>query len=240
VPTTDLLRPFPRQLILGHRGSPREAVENTLASFAAALSAGADGVELDVRRSRDGEPVVIHDDTLDRTMGVKGCVSRLHWSAVERLSGARVPSLAQAAAWARASGAWLNIELKSAGVEEAVVKLVGEAGIRDRTIVSSFQAESVRRVGEIDPIITRYFLAERWDQKARRMIDRADARGLCLRVDAATPEVLADLRARGVPVIVWTVNDPVVMTDLLHAGVAALITDDPSVAVRLRDELDRS
>ena len=63
--------PFPRPLILGHRGAPYDAPENTLASFARALEQGADGVELDVRRARDGVPVIIHDETLDRTSGAR-------------------------------------------------------------------------------------------------------------------------------------------------------------------------
>src|SRR5687768_8195818 len=111
--------PFPRPLILGHRGAPYDAPENTLASFARALEQGADGVELDVRRARDGVPVIIHDETLDRTSGARGRVADLDWPAIERLTTAGLPSLEQAAGWAAASGAWLNVEIKTPRVEAA-------------------------------------------------------------------------------------------------------------------------
>ena len=223
-----------RPLVLGHRGAPREVVENTLASFARALALGADGVELDVRRSRDGRAVVIHDNDLRRTMNVAGRISSLHWGSIQRLSGARVPSLDQVTAWAAASGAWLNIELKSAGIEPAVLEEVERTGVGERTILSSFDAEVVRRLGELDPSITRYFLTERWNAAARRALGRAGAHGVCLRVDAATPNNLHAIRDLGLPVIVWTVNAPATMRSLFEKGVAAIITDDPAAGAEAR------
>lgn len=223
----------PGGLILGHRGSPREAVENTLESFAAALSAGADGVELDVRESRDGIPVVIHDDTLGRTMDVRGRVSALHWGAIARVTGARVPSLAQAVAWAAAAGAWLNIELKSKGVEEQVLQMVSTAGLRERTIISSFDQHIVRRVRDLDPELPCYFLTEHWNARARRSMTASGADGLCLHVDAATQDVVASIAEEGIPLVVWTVNEAEVMEMLLSAGVT-IITDLPRLAAGIR------
>ncbi len=226
-----------RPLVLGHRGSPHEEVENTLASFARAVAHGADGVELDVRRTRDGRAVVIHDNDLRRTMGVSGRVSSLYLEAIQRLSGARVPSLEQVTAWAAASGAWLNIELKSAGVEASVLDEVYRTGIARRTIISSFDAQTVRRVGELDDEITRYFLTERWDPPAVRAFERSRARGVCLRVDAATTANLGAVRDLDLPVIVWTVNDADRIRALLDGGVSGIITDHPAAGVRVRNEL---
>src|SRR5688572_9302031 len=112
-----MLRHGPRPLILGHRGARHESLENTLASFSVALEQGADGVELDVRAARDGVPMVIHDESLDRTHEVPGRVAALDSGALMRLTNARLPTLEQTVAWAASSGAWLNIELKVAGVE---------------------------------------------------------------------------------------------------------------------------
>src|SRR5690606_37488045 len=107
--------PFPRALVLGHRGSPLRAPENSLRSFALALEAGADGVELDVQRSADGVPVVIHDPTLERTGHGEGPVAARTWEELSRLTGGGEPirSLRQAADWAAATGAWLNVEIKA-------------------------------------------------------------------------------------------------------------------------------
>ena len=109
---------FPdRPLVLGHRGSPARAPENTLLAFRLALEEGADGVELDVQPAGDGAPVVIHDASLERTTDSTGRIAGLTWEAVAaaRSRGEPVPRLEQAAAWAAESGAWLNVEIKSPG-----------------------------------------------------------------------------------------------------------------------------
>lgn len=228
-------RGFSRPLILGHRGSPRQFLENTLRSFDVAVRSGADGVELDVRSARDGVPVVLHDDSLERVMGVLGLVSELAWAAVQKLSEARVPSFEQVAAWAAASGAWLNVEMKSGGIEDAVLRRIHEFGIADRVVVSSFDDAIVRRVGELDDGIRRYFLTERWDDRALRSVADAGAAGVCLRDDGATERALADLRDRGLPVIVWTVNEARRVMELLEAGAAGVISDLPGMAAAQRD-----
>jgi glycerophosphoryl diester phosphodiesterase len=232
-----MIPPFPRQLVLGHRGSPREATENTLRSFALALRGGADGVELDVRPSLDGVPVVIHDDSLRRTMAVGGRVSRLHWPAIERVTQGATPSLAQAVAWAAATGAWLNVEIKAPGVEHSVLDLIVKTGVESRVVISSFHVSVVQRVGTLDPGIARYLLAERWDADATRAVERAGAAGVCLRLDAADDSTLDDLRRRNLPVIAWTVNDSDEVRRLLLRGVAAIISDLPAMAAGIRDEI---
>ena len=230
------MQPFPRQLILGHRGSPHVALENTLRSFAIAYESGADGVELDVQRSRDGTPVVIHDDSLDRTMGVRGKLAALPWPAIERLTEARVPSLHQTAAWAAASGAWLNVEIKDFDLEAAVMREIEAVGITDRVIVSTFESSILRRVGLVNDSVRRFLLITRWDARAMQVVRETDADGVCLRLDAATGTVLDDLRNRSLPVIVWTVNEVAEIRRLLDAGVAGLISDQPELAARVRSQ----
>ncbi len=229
------MSPFPRPLILGHRGSPLEATENTLESLGRALLAGADGVELDVQRSSDGVPVVIHDDSLERLWGSQRLVSKLTWPAIERLHAARIPSFEQAAGWAAASGAWLNVELKAAGVEREVLALIDHFGILERTFISSFDAEIVRDVGEVDDGILRFFLTESWDARAMAMFERSGASGICLGNEMATDENLDDLRQRDLPVVVWTVNDAARVRALLEAGVAGVISDRPAMAAAERN-----
>src|SRR5215211_2975476 len=117
----------PRPLILGHRGAPRGAPENTLRAFRLALEEGADGVELDVQPSADGVPVVLHDDTLDRTTDATGDVATLSWARIS---------------------------------EAAAVEVIARAGLRGRTVFSSFSTASVAEVRRLDPEATCYFLSE--------------------------------------------------------------------------------
>ena len=229
--------PFPHPLILGHRGAPLDAPENTLRSFAMAMEQGADGVELDVQAARDGVPVVIHDDALDRTTPARGRVAEHAWAALARLSGAELPSLAQAVAWAAAAGAWLNVEIKAKGVEAATLAELRQAGILERTLVSSFHPGVIAEVGRIAPDVRRFLLTDAWDDRARGELLESGAEGVCLQADCAIDSVLAELRERALPVVVWTVDEPARIRELLLHGVDAVITNRPRVAARVRDEV---
>lgn len=220
-------------LILGHRGAPLAAPENTIAGFALALESGADGVELDVQLSADGVPVVIHDDTLQRTTGVTGRVADLSWRRISgiRAGGEPVPSLEQAAAWAAATGAWLNVEIKAAGAAEPTLAVLEAAGLDERVIVSSFHETVVEEVGRLNPDLERYLLLERWESASRTAVDACGAGGVCLRVDAASDAALAELQAAGLPVVVWTVDDPARLAALIRSGARAIITNRPELAI---------
>jgi glycerophosphoryl diester phosphodiesterase len=227
-----------RPLILGHRGAPREAPENTMRAFRLALEQGADGIELDVQPSADGVPVILHDDTLDRTTDSTGDVSRLTW---ERISAARaggepVPRLEEVAAWAAANDAFLNVEIKRPGVEAAALAVIEAAGRTSRTIFSSFLAESVAQVRRLDPNAPCWLLTEEWGPHVLQLAGDLRVGGVCLDVRLATSAALGQLRAAGLPVICWTVDPPERMGELLRAGVRGIITNLPSIGVQARQE----
>lgn len=222
------MQPFPHLLVLGHRGVPEAALENTLESFVRAVRDGADGVEVDLRSAADGTPVVIHDATLERAFGLAGNVGSLAWEALHRLTGARLPSLQQVVAWAAASGAWLNVELKMAGAERAVVELLVSHGLADRCFLSSFDGASIARVAEIDSSLRRFLLLESWSESTAERLTRSRAEGVCLRADAASPMTIEVLRRDGYSVVAWTVDDPARAVTLAEAGVAAIISDRPA------------
>lgn len=227
-----------RPLILGHRGAPFEAPENTMRGFRLALAHGADGVELDVQPAADGTPVVIHDPTLDRTTDRVGAVAALSWA---QISGARagidpVPRLEEAAAWAAESGAWVNVEIKSPGAERASVAAMTAAGVMERTVFSSFVPEVIAELGRVAPDAVRYFLTERWDDEVRRLVRGLGAHGVCPHHSIATPALLSELREAGLGVVVWTVDDPTRIRELVRAGVTAVITNRPELGVSIRRE----
>lgn len=232
---------FPaRTLILGHRGAPLEAPENTLHAFRLALLHGADGVELDVQPARDGAPVVIHDLTLDRTTDRTGAVLALPWEEVMRArsGGEPVPRLEEAAGWAFETGAWVNVEIKSPGAEEAAVAAMRLAGVLERTFFSSFLAPVIEEVGRVEPGLTRFFLTEHWDDGVRATVRELGVQGVCTHHSITTPELLSEAREAGLFVVVWTVDEPGRIRELIRAGVTAIITNRPDVAVAiLREEL---
>jgi len=231
--------PTHRPLILGHRGAPRDAPENTMRAFRLALEQGADGIEFDVQPSADGVPVVLHDDTLDRTADSTGDVSLLAWDQISRArsGGEPVPRLEEVVAWAAETGAFLNVEIKRPGVEAAALAAVEAAGRTPWTIFSSFIPESVAQVRRLAPEAACWLLTERWNPRVLQLAGDLRVGGVCLDVRRATAAALAQLRAAGLPVIIWTVDRPLRIRALLRAGVAAIITNRPSVAVRVRATL---
>src|SRR5499427_5559556 len=145
-------------LIGGHRGNPAEHPENTLASFRSAIELGVDMIECDVHLSADGELVVIHDHTLDRTTDGSGLVVQRSLADIRRLDaggGERVPVLAEVCELAR-DRVSLAIELKQIPIpypdlEEKLIACLGALGMLDQTAVLSFDHRSVRRVKELEP-----------------------------------------------------------------------------------------
>jgi glycerophosphoryl diester phosphodiesterase len=231
-----------RTLILGHRGAPREAPENTMRSLRLAMERGADGVELDVQPSADGEGVVIHDPTLERTTDRSGALAALPWARIAeaRAGGEPLPLIGEATAWAAEAGAFLNVEVKSQGAEAPSIRAVRETGMMGRTVFSSFHPEIVQELGRLAPEAERYFLTERWDDEVRAGVRALGVRGVCPHHSIATAALLAELREAGLGVVVWTVDDPERIAGLVRAGVRAVITNLPAIGVAARAAAERA
>lgn len=229
-------------MVLGHRGSPREAPENTLEGFARAMTHGADGVELDVRLSSDGRVVVCHDTTLKRLAGramrVRSvCFARLR--EIDLGAGARMPLLDDVLALWRGRG-MVNVELKPDDVDLGPLASAAAAVIarhpRTPVVVSSFSQALLSRFEACAPRVPRgvllgpsyypfaslHLLTPERETRARAMhpfwADALDAR-------------VAHWRARGLDVNVWTVDDPTEALRLRAAGASSVITNVPGVMV---------
>ena len=146
-------------LIGGHRGNPAEQPENTLASFASAIELGVDMIECDVHLSSDGELVVIHDHTLDRTTNGTGLVRQHRLAELRELdagAGERLPILAEVCELAREGAVGLCVEIKQIpipypGLEEKLTSQLEDLGMLEQTAVISFHHGSVKRVKELEP-----------------------------------------------------------------------------------------
>jgi len=156
-----------RPLNFGHRGAPKVAPENTLASFQKAREMGADGVELDVMLCADGEVVVSHDFSVDRTTDGQGRVQDLPLADLKALDagswfgaefrGERMPTLLEVVQWA-GDDLLLNIELKNLGIgteglESKVIAIVREHKLEQRVVLSSFNPLVLRRIRQLAPTL---------------------------------------------------------------------------------------
>jgi glycerophosphoryl diester phosphodiesterase len=227
-------------LIVGHRGASGRLPENTLAAFRGALEDGADGVELDVRLSADGVPVVVHDATLYRTLRLRARVAEL---SAARLAELSVPSL-EAVLDLLAPGGVAYVELKGTdpALPDEVARLLARRGHRDRAVVLSFNHTALRRVRDVDERVTTAatFAPSLRTPRilAARLVDsveRAGATSAALHVSLATRRRVDALRERGLGVAVWTVNSATIARRLERLGVDAMMTDHPARLVGARE-----
>ena len=224
--------------MIAHRGASGSAPENTLAAFRRAAALGADMIELDVQLTRDGEVVVIHDWTLERTTSGSGPVGACSLAELRRLdagawfgpafAGERVPTLGEVLG---AVALPVNVELKPAGddgLEAHALTVVAAAGAAQRVVFSSFALVALERLRVLSEEATIGLL---WETaaiaEALEAAGRVAARALHLRKDVATPETLAALASAGLPVRVWTVNEPAELARLGACRVEAIFTDYP-------------
>lgn len=239
-------------LNLGHRGAPEAAPENTIPAFLKAMEAGAHGVELDVHLSRDGETIVIHNRTVDKTTDGSGPVSGRTLSELKSLdagtwfsaefAGTRLPTLEETVI-ALPREAFINIETKSGAVagtalEKKVAEAINRFGLHDRVIVSSFNPLSLARIKKIDRRIETgqlYMpLFPALPPTSPVHLFKPDA--LHPHYKKVSAAYVAKARARGYRVNVWTVNTRIEMEQMLDLGVDGIITNRPDLLSELLRE----
>ncbi len=219
--------------VIAHRGASAHAPEHTLQAYDLALDMGADVLELDIRATADGTPVVLHDPTLARTAGDPRPVVRVSDGELARLDPAVRPLDLEAVFARYGTRTRYLVEIKHldpAG-EEAVVALIARHGLGDHVTIQSFRRTHLRCIRRLDPSLPLAPLFTPWTTSGhiRRRLDRM-ASFACAISPCATsvdaPLVLA-ARARGLSVRAYTVNDEREMRRLLALGVDGIITDVP-------------
>lgn len=223
-------------LIFAHRGSTLGLRGNTIDAFRAAIDAGADGLELDVHVTRDGRLVVHHDDAIGGALIAAMTGDTAHQLA--RTAGFELPELADVIELA-GGRVRLDVELKAAGCERAVVQLFADHGLSAADVlVTSFNAQVVARVVEIDADVLTGWLVEQ--ATAADAIDtyfECGADVLAPRHDMVDGQFLREMEREEVVLLPWTVNDPGSMRWLFRApSVLGIITDRVTEAVRVRAE----
>ncbi|MGY1811207.1 glycerophosphodiester phosphodiesterase [Blastococcus sp. SYSU D00820] len=243
--------------VIGHRGTPLHPAfpENTVAALTAALDAGADGVEVDVRTTADGVLVLSHDADLGRVLatgaGAGPVVAATSWAelrAVPLPGGTAVPSLVQVLDLAAAAGAMVLTQVKpeiggpearrTAGLLAALLtdrrrRLPGA----DRVVTTSFDLDTAAALAGCGTVSGALIVAPSVDPDLAAL--RARARGLTdvhlhLAHVRADPAVVARVRARGLLVGVGVVNDPAEAEEVAALGADLLCTDDPAGLLRTR------
>lgn len=244
---------WPWPLVLAHRGASLSAPENTLAAFELALKQGAHGIELDVKLSADGEVVVIHDATVERTTNGQGRVSQLNLAALRDLDAGsffsdefreeKVPTLTEVFETI-GKRAIINVELTNYstprdGLADSVCELVKRFGFQNRVLFSSFLPSNLKRTRRLLPETPRGLLAfKSWMGWWSRSFGFAfgDYQALNPHLRDTTPQQIARVHRMNRRILVYTVNIAEDMRRLISWGVDGIITDDPELAMEVLSE----
>jgi glycerophosphoryl diester phosphodiesterase len=236
-------------LIFAHRGYSAEYPENTMRAFIEAERAGADGVELDVQLTKDGELVVIHDEKIDRTTDGMGYVKDLTYRELRKYDAshkfknqgerAPIPALEEVFEWLQDNRLVCNIELKNGvipyrGMEEKIIMLIRKYRLEARIILSSFNHYSIVHLYRLAPEMeTAPLLAESlympwvYAQSIR-------SRGIHPKYVRGLEDIFQLSIENGVAVRPYTVNKEAALKRLYAINCSAVITDDPVKAIAIR------
>ncbi len=238
--------------ILAHRGASAYAPENTMEAFRLGVEQQADGFEIDIHVTKDGEIVVIHDDTIDRTSDGSGSVSDMTLAELKRFNynarfeeayeHAEIPTLRQVLELVRDRDLYLNIEVKDilskSGAYESLAAasaaLVKEYGLEEQVIFSSFNHGSMVNLKRMFPELKTGLLHFAGLYRGEVYAKSAGADALHPLYIGVNREMVEQAREAGVAVNCWTVNAPAEMDRMFDAGVDAIITDRPDLCLERR------
>jgi glycerophosphoryl diester phosphodiesterase len=242
---SDLPGPAPHE-VQAHRGASAIAPENTIAAFRAAAEAGAKWVELDVALSADGQLIVIHDDSVDRTSSGSGSLGALTQSEIAALDAGswfsqdyqdeRIPTLAETIAALGELGLSANVEIKQHKHHKSLDQLVGavQADIAKRSggteiMISSFDPEALKAMHSLEPELEMAMLWGRPPEDWAEQLAAIPARTIHMHFKALSIGMLEETTRRGIKVRAWTCNAPMQLVSFWDAGLTGVITDNPKL-----------
>lgn len=232
--------------VIGHRGAAGLAPENTLASLVRAKQEGATWVEFDVMLSRYGEAILFHDDTVDRTTDGVGAVADLSLSELRKLNAGswfdgafadeRIPTFVEAMVTLAQQDLGANVEIKpTKGAERktasAVARLIKSDWPSDvpAPVISSFSEEAIALAHQDIPKIPRAMLFWKLPADWREIVLRYECSAIHMSDRHLTPTLISDAAEMGLPVRIYTVNDPARAHELRKMGAQSVFTDRPDL-----------
>lgn len=229
-------------LIFGHRGASAYAPMNTMPAFELAVEQGVDGIELDVHRSEDGHPVIVHDFTVDATSDGHGHVADMTLSELKaldagswfdtRFTGTRIPTLDEVFDTV-GQKVIINVEIKSIsvitdGIEQLISDCIQRHGMQERVIVSSFNPMTLRRFREIAPQVPiGYLYAPGYLRQLQSLLGSLPHEARHPNHENIDAAYMEKAMSNQHIINAWTVNDPTRAKELQQLGVHGIITDHP-------------
>lgn len=240
--------------IIAHRGFSGKYPENTMLAFTKSLEYGADGVELDIQLTKDGEVVICHDEIINRTSNGEGFIKDytlaelkefIFDNQMENLDDAtednlKIPTLSEFLDWFKSTEMMVNIEFKTSiipypGIVEKTVMLVKERGLQERVIFSSFNHDTIKKVKALDDTLKCGFLAvanllEPGRYCSKYNVEYYHPVYVSLQL---TPEIIENCKQYGIGINTYTVNEKADIQKFLELNIDGIITNEVELAVGL-------
>ena len=234
-------------LVIAHRGASAYEPENTLRAFDLAIRQGAQMIELDLHLTRDNRVVVIHDETLDLTTNLTGCINELTLAEVKRADAGkseRVPMLEETLDLT-AGKVRLYLEVKDPNAAGETLRLIRERGCQDDVMIASFDIELMRRLGrEVRDIELGIILGNvslnpivRWREAVPWIALRGiNYQVLCMHVDLCFGYLVRRVKAEGKRLYVWTVDEARQFDQMIARGVDGIVTNKPDQLIQFLEK----
>lgn len=240
--------------IFAHRGCSFTAPENTIASLSESLKLDIDGSEIDVRSTKDGIIVLMHDETVDRVTDGTGKVKDLDFSYLRELdagswknvkyAGEKIPTLIEALDICKDSNQDTLIDIKDRGISKQVIDIVKTKSMQDKVILITSSLDVIKQIKEIDPKIRcgwicenfpRYLFSKNAKMKwIHKQVRKHNIELLDLKYTFLSEKVISQFHEKGVEVWAWTVNEQEIMEALMNWDIDAITTDRPELSKSIK------
>ncbi|GEN45222.1 glycerophosphodiester phosphodiesterase [Alkalibacillus haloalkaliphilus] len=233
--------------IFAHRGASHYAPENTLPAFQLANEMGASGVELDVQLTKDNIPVIIHDENVRRTTNGVGFVQDYTYKDIkqldagswynERFANTTIPSLEEFLKWVQTTNMTINLELKTnvinyVHIEAIVNEMIEHFKLEDRTILSSFNPETIRNLSDMNSQIERAWLTQMRIRKVHLLLNDIGAQSIHIKTRLLSSNMLKRILQEEIPYRVYTVNRVKTLKRCEQLQADAIFTDLPDLLTK--------
>jgi len=215
-------------LKVGHRGARAYEIENTLESFQKAIELGVNAIELDVRKSKDGKLVIIHDDNLKKVFDKDILVNQATLKELKQLTDNKIPTLEEAIQFINKKVDKILVELKEAGYEKKVLEIIRKEKLKDRAIIISFHEQVLLTVRKLDEEIKTGLIYSKY----KNPIDTAlklNAQYLVPLFKFTHTKDVERAHKHNLKVIVWTINTRQEAKEYIAKGVDGIATDNPAI-----------
>ena len=235
-----------------HRGFSGKYPENTMLAFEEAIKAGADGIELDVQLTKDGEVVILHDERLDRTTDASGPVCSYALEELKQVDASyryrglvpaqHIPTLREYFELVKKEPLVTNIELKTGiltypGIEQKTWDLIKEYHLEDRILISSFNHHSILRMKTIAPDLCYGLLTASWLCNPGAYTESLGVSCYHPVYLSLTDETIEELKSHHIIINPWTVDSEDAIRDLIRRGADSIIGNFPDLTKRIIDEM---